>query len=69
MKHSLTKRHSLKHATTGSFLAILLELNLIFILKVREFDGFKYIMEEAITGDFALIKAHKADKLGNLTFR
>ena len=26
-------------------------------------------MEEAITGDFALIKALKADKEGNLTFR
>jgi len=26
-------------------------------------------MEEAITGDFALIKAWKADKAGNLTFR
>ncbi|XP_062569119.1 succinyl-CoA:3-ketoacid coenzyme A transferase 1, mitochondrial-like isoform X5 [Saccostrea cucullata] len=37
--------------------------------EVREFNGFKYIMEEAITGDFALIKAHKADKVGNLTFR
>ena len=26
-------------------------------------------MEEAITGDFALIKAWKADKAGNLVFR
>jgi len=26
-------------------------------------------MEEAITGDFGLIKAWKADKAGNLTFR
>ena len=26
-------------------------------------------MEEAITGDFSLIKAHKADEAGNLTFR
>ena len=26
-------------------------------------------MEEAITGDFALIKAWKADRAGNLTFR
>lgn len=26
-------------------------------------------MEEAITGDFALIKAWKADKMGNLIFR
>jgi hypothetical protein len=26
-------------------------------------------MEEAITGDFALVKAWKADKAGNLVFR
>jgi len=26
-------------------------------------------MEEAIIGDFALIKAWKADRAGNLTFR
>lgn len=36
--------------------------------EAREFSGQNYIMEEAITGDFALIKAQKADKLGNLTF-
>ena len=28
-----------------------------------------YILEESITGDFALIKAWKADKSGNLLFR
>ncbi|KAG5895516.1 hypothetical protein JTB14_009226 [Gonioctena quinquepunctata] len=33
------------------------------------FDGKPYIMEEAITGDFALIKAWKADPVGNLIFR
>ncbi|KAJ8929037.1 hypothetical protein NQ314_018306 [Rhamnusium bicolor] len=33
------------------------------------FDGQSYIMEEAITGDFALIKAWKADPVGNLVFR
>ncbi|XP_062569110.1 succinyl-CoA:3-ketoacid coenzyme A transferase 1, mitochondrial-like isoform X2 [Saccostrea cucullata] len=37
--------------------------------EVREFNGFKYIMEEAITSDFALIKAHKVNKVENLTFR
>ena len=26
-------------------------------------------MEEAITGDFALIKGHRADEAGNVTFR
>ena len=35
----------------------------------REFDGRKYVMERAIKGDFALIKAHKADTRGNLIFR
>ncbi|KAK3601547.1 hypothetical protein CHS0354_027687 [Potamilus streckersoni] len=35
----------------------------------RQFNGINYIMEEAITGDFALVKAWKADKMGNLTFR
>nr|KAG5696367.1 hypothetical protein BaRGS_028362 [Batillaria attramentaria] len=33
------------------------------------FDGMEYILEEAIRGDFALIKAWKADKAGNLIFR
>lgn len=32
------------------------------------FNGISYIMEEAICGDFALIKAQKADELGNLVF-
>ncbi|XP_072026327.1 succinyl-CoA:3-ketoacid coenzyme A transferase 1, mitochondrial-like [Amphiura filiformis] len=35
----------------------------------RLFNGKNYIMERAITGDFALIKAWKADKAGNLLFR
>ncbi|XP_063611316.1 LOW QUALITY PROTEIN: succinyl-CoA:3-ketoacid coenzyme A transferase 1, mitochondrial-like [Penaeus indicus] len=35
----------------------------------RIFNGRNYIMEEAITGDFALIKAWKADRAGNLLFR
>lgn len=33
------------------------------------FNGKNYIMEQAITGDFALVKAWKADKAGNLVFR
>ncbi|GFN94096.1 succinyl-coa:3-ketoacid-coenzyme a transferase 1, mitochondrial [Plakobranchus ocellatus] len=35
----------------------------------REFDGVDYVMERAITGDFALVKAWKADRAGNLIFR
>jgi len=35
----------------------------------RVFNERNFIMEEGITGDFALIKAWKADKAGNLVFR
>ena len=38
-------------------------------LQHRVFTGQHYILEEAIRGDFALIKAWKADKAGNLIFR
>jgi|SRR5690625_1984011 len=37
--------------------------------EVREFDGDHYIMERAIVADVALVKAHKADRSGNLVFR
>lgn len=37
--------------------------------EVRDFDGRKYVMEKGITGDFALIRAWKADPFGNLVFR
>lgn len=37
--------------------------------EVRNFDGRDYVMERAIKGDFALVKAWKADKLGNLVYR
>lgn len=37
--------------------------------EVREFNGRQYIMEESITGDFAIVKAWKADTFGNLVFR
>jgi len=35
----------------------------------RVFNDVNYIMEESITGDYALIKAWKADRQGNLIFR
>eukprot|EP01119_Soliformovum_irregulare_P005287 TRINITY_DN17066_c0_g1_i1.p1 TRINITY_DN17066_c0_g1~~TRINITY_DN17066_c0_g1_i1.p1 ORF type:complete len:508 (-),score=188.30 TRINITY_DN17066_c0_g1_i1:50-1573(-) len=35
----------------------------------RSFNGRDYVMEEAITGDFSLIKAYKADRAGNLIFK
>ena len=37
--------------------------------EVREFSGRHYVMEHAITGDYAIVKAWKADTLGNLVFR
>ena len=37
--------------------------------EVREFDGRKYILEEAITADFALVKGWKADWYGNVVYR
>ena len=36
--------------------------------EIHEVDGKKYILETAIHGDFALIKAWKADKMGNLIY-
>jgi len=37
--------------------------------EVKVFDGKDYILENGITADFALVKAWKADKLGNLVYR
>lgn len=37
--------------------------------EVKEFDGRPYILEESITGEFAIVKAWKADRYGNLVFR
>ncbi len=36
---------------------------------VREFEGRPYVMERGIVGDFALVRAWKADTFGNLVFR
>ena len=35
----------------------------------REFDGKRYIMERALYPDYALVKALRSDKLGNLYYR
>jgi 3-oxoacid CoA-transferase len=37
--------------------------------ETRNFHGHNYVMEEAIRGDFSLIKAWKADTKGNLIFK
>jgi len=37
--------------------------------EVREYDGKNYILEESITGDFAIVKGWKADRYGNVIYR
>jgi 3-oxoacid CoA-transferase len=37
--------------------------------EVREFKGRKFLMEEAITGDVAILRAWKVDEAGNCVFR
>jgi len=37
--------------------------------EVRDFDGRMYVMEKALHADFAIIKAWKGDKHGNLIFK
>jgi 3-oxoacid CoA-transferase subunit A len=37
--------------------------------EVREFDGRRFVLERALIGDFALVKAWKADRLGNLVYK
>src|SRR6185436_8236944 len=37
--------------------------------ELREFDGRTYVLEPAITGDFAIVKAWKGDRFGNLVYR
>jgi 3-oxoacid CoA-transferase subunit A len=36
--------------------------------EVREFDGVPYVLERAITTDFALVRAARGDRHGNLVF-
>jgi 3-oxoacid CoA-transferase subunit A len=37
--------------------------------EVREFHGRPHILEESIVGDFAIVKAWKGDRYGNLVYR
>ncbi|HEX4403206.1 MAG TPA: CoA transferase subunit A [Polyangia bacterium] len=37
--------------------------------EIRSFAGRDYVLEPAITGDFALVKAWKGDRYGNLVYR
>jgi len=36
--------------------------------ETRDFDGRQFVLETALVGDFALVKAHKGDRHGNLVF-
>ncbi|MNK08015.1 putative succinyl-CoA:3-ketoacid coenzyme A transferase subunit A [compost metagenome] len=37
--------------------------------EIKNFDGRDYVLERGIVGDFAIVKAWKGDKFGNLIFR
>lgn len=37
--------------------------------ETKEFDGVRYVLETPLIADFALIKAHAADRWGNLVYR
>jgi len=37
--------------------------------EMREFDGRRYLLERGLTADFALVKAWKGDRTGNLVYR
>jgi 3-oxoacid CoA-transferase/3-oxoacid CoA-transferase subunit A len=37
--------------------------------EIRAFDGRDYVLEPAIKGDFAIVKAWKGDRYGNLVYR
>ena len=37
--------------------------------EIKNFDGRDYVLERGIVGDFALVKAWKGDKFGNLIYR
>jgi 3-oxoadipate CoA-transferase, alpha subunit len=37
--------------------------------EIREIDGRHYVLEYPLRADYALVKAHQADELGNLVYR
>jgi 3-oxoacid CoA-transferase A subunit len=37
--------------------------------ETREFDGRHYVLERPLLADFALVKAHRGDRAGNLVYR
>jgi 3-oxoadipate CoA-transferase, alpha subunit len=53
----------------GFFTRVGAETRLAAGKETREIDGQLYVFEKPLPGDFALIKAHRADRWGNLTYR
>ena len=53
------------------YVTVTTTVSIVFFLLTqhRVFNGCNYILEEAITGDFALVKGWKADRDGNVVFR
>lgn len=49
--------------------SIIINNVILFSSQLRVFNNRNYIMEEAITGDYALIKGWRADSHGNMVFR
>ena len=37
--------------------------------ETKEFNGRMYVLEESLTADYSLVKAWKADTMGNLIYR
>jgi 3-oxoacid CoA-transferase subunit A len=37
--------------------------------EIREIEGRTYVLERAIRGDYAIVRAHRGDTLGNLAYR
>jgi len=37
--------------------------------EIKDFDGREYVLERGIVGDFSMVAAWKADRLGNLVYR
>lgn len=37
--------------------------------EIRQFDGRSYVLEHGLRADFALVKAHRGDRFGNLVYR
>lgn len=37
--------------------------------ETRRINGRDYVLEQALSADYALVKAHRGDRLGNLVYR